>query len=355
MSYDSMYVLELDGTSLPGWPQSIPNAQFSYQSPALADLDGDGDLEIVVAAHWNAAGVYVFEHTGALVPGWPKLVGTWSYCAPTVVDLEGDGELDVVCGREGNGPGVSSACFWAWDRSGNVKPGFPYVQAHGGGTAGPITAADLDGDGRQELFADHNIQEGTQGFLFGVDADGNDLPGFPLRPTGFTYLNGAQLDDVDGDGDLELGVLSTASGQVHVNLYDLPDAYVPARTPWPTYHQTARRGGLEGGGDKLSLSGDAVPGGQLRYTIVGPPGDLAFVWLSTSIDHSQDPFGWLHLAQPFRRTLINGAPIPALGQRTTTLNLPPNPALSGLSFYTQGLVMSGGAGAYTNLIGQTIE
>ena len=37
-----------------------------------------------------------------------------------------------------------------------------------------IAAGDIDGDGRLEIFTDHNIMEGTQGFLFGVDADGKE-------------------------------------------------------------------------------------------------------------------------------------------------------------------------------------
>jgi hypothetical protein len=103
--------------------------------------------------------------------------------------------------------------------------------------------ADINGDGSLEIFADHNMMVGDEGFLFGVDSAGNDLPGFPIRTRGFTYMNGATIGDVDGDGDYELGVLSYHDAGVDVNLYDLSDTYSPTGRDWKVYHGRNERGG----------------------------------------------------------------------------------------------------------------
>jgi hypothetical protein len=244
-SYNSMYLFEVDGTIMSGFPRAIPNANFSYQSAALADLDGDDDLEIVVGAHKDAPGCYIFHHDGSSFPGWPKYFGGWSYCPPTVADLEQDGVLEILDGWAG-GFGIPGPVFYAWDTAGNIKPGFPYFMDHGGGAEGPITVADINGDGVMEVFADHNITENDQGYLFGVDVLGNDLPGFPVRTRGFTYMNGAQFADMDNDGDYEMAVLSTHDVGIDVNVYDIAETYLPSPNEWLVYHKRNRRGGLYG-------------------------------------------------------------------------------------------------------------
>ncbi len=363
-SYDSLYLIEADGTVMAGFPKQIANANFSYQSPAFADLDDDGDLEIVVGAHKTAAGCYIFHHDGTPYPGWPKMVGTWTYCPPTVTDLEMDGELDILDGRAGYGPGVYSNCFWAWTASGAIKPGFPYGSSIGGGSEGPLTVVDLDKDGKMEIFAEYNIMVNGQGFLFGVDSSGNDLPGFPLRPAGFTYMNGATIGDVDGDGDYELGVMARDDFGVHVHLYDLDSSYgtySPWRVSWETYHKKNERGGAQESEDRLHLQGHFGLNSQVRTFVQDDPGMKAFLFLSMgTIKVHHNAFGWfyLNMTPPFPLYLMWDLLMGSDGEATLDINIPSDPQLQGLSFYFQGLTGPDPAkkkGTWTNMLMRTVQ
>jgi hypothetical protein len=360
-SYMSVYVLETDGTPLPGWPHQIANSRFSYQSPALADLDGNGDLEIILSTHWNGAGLYVFNHDATSYPGWPKIYGTWSFCPPAVADLEGDGELDIICGREGVFGGLS-ACFWAWTASGVVKPGFPYMSEHGGGTEGPITIADINNDGLMEIFAEHNYIElpAMEGWLFGVDVYGNDVPGFPIRPTGLTMLNGATIGDVDGDGDYELGMVTHWELDEWVNIYTLPGAYHPSDVPWEAYHQKNTRGGLYKGEDRLHTQGYYGIGDTVNLYVHDRPGKRVFLYASLGLDMNYlPPFGWMYLDWALRLPpILFQATIPAGGEIAVPVTIPNNPSLIGTDFHLQGLVgsnLGGYNGKLTNLVSGRVQ
>jgi len=87
--------LDADGNLLPGWP--VETAGDPAASPALADLDGDGRLEVLIP---DLAGIlYAFRSDGHLVPGWPYDLDAYSLASPVVADLDGDGVLEVFAGR----------------------------------------------------------------------------------------------------------------------------------------------------------------------------------------------------------------------------------------------------------------
>ena len=54
----SLHVFYCDGTIMEGWPVDIKHEMWG--SPAVGDVDNDGDLEIVVNNLLNS--VYVFHH-----------------------------------------------------------------------------------------------------------------------------------------------------------------------------------------------------------------------------------------------------------------------------------------------------
>ena len=51
--------------------------------------------------------------------------------------------------------------------------------------------------------------DGGNGFIRAWEMDGTEvLDGFPLRPQGLSYMNGANFGDIDGDGNLEIVTLT---------------------------------------------------------------------------------------------------------------------------------------------------
>lgn len=78
----------------------------SRAAPALVDLDGDGDLDLIVGAKDGTVTVYRNEGTPEapqFVEGEPLPIDAPRYATPALVDLDGDGDADVVTGGEGGG------------------------------------------------------------------------------------------------------------------------------------------------------------------------------------------------------------------------------------------------------------
>ncbi|UCG44162.1 MAG: VCBS repeat-containing protein [candidate division WOR-3 bacterium] len=242
-SYNSLYAFMADGSMLPGWPVTMPNGRnFSYQSPALADVDGDDTLEIFVALHKAGGGCYAFRHDGTVRAGWPAVFPRWTYCPPTVADLYRDGELKVVCGLQGIIGGTADVLY-AYDDKADTLAGFPVFGQ--GGAECNMTVADVDGDADMEVIYTSNMMTSADslGYLYAVHHDGSPVSGWPLRPRGFTYLNGATVADVDGDDSLDIIAVSACGGEMDVTIWEAGVPFSRMSWEWPTYQFDMRRTG----------------------------------------------------------------------------------------------------------------
>jgi hypothetical protein len=79
---------------------------LGYSAPAVADIDADGDLEIVTCSLDGF--VMGIETDGSFAPGYPIKIDGTIYSSPLVEDIDGDGDLELLV------PAYDSRLY-AWD------------------------------------------------------------------------------------------------------------------------------------------------------------------------------------------------------------------------------------------------
>jgi hypothetical protein len=99
-----LWVLRGDGTNYPGFPKDFD--QVISSSPAVGDIDGDGKPEIVhgTGTFYPEDGVgtprlprvYAWKCDGTAPTGWPVTVPAQVFTSPALANLDGDAGLEVV-------------------------------------------------------------------------------------------------------------------------------------------------------------------------------------------------------------------------------------------------------------------
>ncbi|MBI3322044.1 MAG: S8 family serine peptidase [Candidatus Omnitrophica bacterium] len=206
-----------------GWPKSLP--EMLLTSPTVADLDGDGNGEIIVGdlAGW----VHVYRADGTVFPGWPRQASNlFAFGAPAVGDVDGDGKPDVVAGMLGLGSGSAERIF-AWKRNGTPLASWIVDDR----VYESLALADLNGDGRDEIIAaeTHNGRIHAFTYLSAVDHR-SELSGWPAKLNTTWIRGGPCVGDVDGDGQLEVAVGSPIGSDGQLFLLDRTGQLRPG---WP--------------------------------------------------------------------------------------------------------------------------
>ncbi len=205
------------------WERDVFDTVFS--SPAIADLDGDGNPEVVIGAdsHFEPDPIGTEDGGRLLVlngadgsdfPGFPIQIDEVISSSPAVGDINGDFSLDIVVGS-GNFWG-GGEFIYAWDVNGVALPGWPKPIPGEVAPGSSPTLADLDEDGLLEVII-NTIVRGTsplEGKLYALNGDGSSVPGWPVVPSTPVDCIGGSVSygtpsspvvaDLTGDGHLEV-------------------------------------------------------------------------------------------------------------------------------------------------------
>ena len=207
---------------------SRPTMRHGANTIALADIDGDGDLDLFWGDFFEA-GLLFIENVGTCaqpnfrreaVPFPPTdPLRTSGYNAATFGDLDGDGDLDLLVGVLGGAYNPNTSTAENLLHLSQTPAGFrletgQFISQIDVGSESVPSLVDLDADGDLDLLLANRIDpdDPTTSRVLRFDNVGSPTrPAFQARgplDIGGAYHNVPAFGDLDDDGDLDI-VLGT--------------------------------------------------------------------------------------------------------------------------------------------------
>ena len=203
-----------DGQGTFGPPQIISDDVNEAISASSADIDGDGDLD-VLSVSYNDNKIAWYENIDGQGTFGPQLIISTEGIQPwhaTFSDIDGDGDIDVVAAI------LDDKITWFENTDGLGDFGPARIISAIAEEPWSVYAADIDGDGDLDVLST-NASSATADVVWYENTDGQGNFGFQQIITNFALIaSRAIAADIDNDGDMD--VLSASFGDNKIAWYE---------------------------------------------------------------------------------------------------------------------------------------
>ncbi len=202
----NLHLINNDGTYVENFPAALGGAFLA--APAVADLNGDGNLEIIACAltgHLHA----ISPLTGENINGFPVQLNGGSQNAITIANIDNDEHPEILIATS------SSGYLYAINHDGSIN----FEKNIGGQIKSSPVIADVNNDGIREIILISAI-----GDVYVMDSNGLNLSGTPIS-VGTTVESSPVVARFDYSSDLAGIIFGDTNGKLHSVRIDGTESY----------------------------------------------------------------------------------------------------------------------------------
>ena len=192
-------------------PSLVPNALGDWQTKDVqaVDIDGDDDLDIVLANEFDPNAILINDGNGNFTVGDQGIPLDIIHDSEDIVlaDFNGDNLIDIIFISEDD---FENEYYWNTGNGHfiNSSSALPFTASNA------AAAVDITGDGMPDLILGNN----DQNMVLVNDGFGNLQVDATRLPLLFEKTNDIKMFDADGDGDLDMFVGNVGTNRLMINV-----------------------------------------------------------------------------------------------------------------------------------------